>query len=137
MSYKKWFDSHEKKHKLIVDKLLEKNYTQTEIVEYFRWENIKESNKDFCPLFKDDKKCHDIKNLNCYLCACPNFRFDDDAQTEKSICSINSKNGKLLESNGVIHQDCTECILPHKERFINKYFDTTWHDIMLSCQKRD
>jgi len=136
MNYKEWFDSHAKKHKTIVDKLLLKNYSQEQIIEYFKWENLKESDRDFCPLFKDDKKCHDMENLNCYLCACSNFRFDDNSLVQKSSCSINSKNGKLLEFDGVIHQDCSSCILPHKERFIKKYFDTDWMKIMFLCQEK-
>jgi Zn-finger protein len=130
MSYKSWFDNHAKKHKEIVDRLLEKNFCKSEIIEYFRWENISKSDKEFCPLFKDNQKCHDIENLNCFLCACPHFRFDDDSEKQKSSCSINSKNGKLLEFNGTIHQDCSNCLIPHKENFISKVYKTSWLDIM-------
>lgn len=130
MSYKEWFDAHALKHKSIVDRLLEQGYDKYEIIAYFRWENIKDSDVDFCPLFKDNQKCHEMEDLNCYLCACPNFCFDDDAQRVKSSCAIDSKNGKEIESNGVIHQDCSGCLLPHKERFIDKYFDTDWLKIM-------
>ena len=49
-----------------------------EVIAYFKFENMVKKEPDFCPLYKDNKKCHDMKELNCYLCACPNFRFDDE-----------------------------------------------------------
>lgn len=52
--------------------------TKQEIIEYFRFENMVKNEPDFCPLYKDNKKCHDMEDLNCYLCACPHFRFDDN-----------------------------------------------------------
>jgi Zn-finger protein len=135
MSYKAWFDAHAAKHRSIVDKLLLEGYTQEKIIEYFRWENLKETDEDFCPLFAQDKKCHDTNDLNCYFCGCPNFRFDDNAPREKSSCSINSKNGEQIEFDGIIHQDCTNCLLPHKEKIIRKYFDTDWSKIMSEVVK--
>ena len=77
MGYLNWFKAHGEKHKKIVDRLLEDNLTNNEIVEYFEYENLKNSEPEFCPLFAKDKKCHSIENLNCYLCGCPNFRFSD------------------------------------------------------------
>ncbi len=130
MSYEEWFEAHALKHKQIVDRLVAQGYTQEHIVEYFRWENIKETDVDFCPLFAKNEKCHDMEDLNCYLCGCPNFRFDDDAPVIKSSCSVNSKNGSTIEVNGIIHQDCSGCLLPHKERFIHKYFDLDWKKVM-------
>ncbi len=127
MTYLKWFNSHAKKHKKIVDSL--KNKTDDEIIEYFRWDNISKSDVDFCPLFKEGKKCHDIQNLNCYLCACPNFRFDDNASKIKSYCSIDSKNGRKLFVNEEIHQDCSGCVVAHSEKYIKKYFDRDWKRI--------
>ncbi len=42
-----------------------------------------EKENDFCLLYKDNKKCHDYEDLNCYLCACPYFRFDDEGISKK------------------------------------------------------
>ena len=77
MSYTSWFDEHATKHKKIVDKLLKSNYTKEQMIEYFDFDNMVEKETSFCPLYADNKKCHDMESLNCYLCACPNFRFDD------------------------------------------------------------
>jgi Zn-finger protein len=125
MSYLSWFTQHAKKHADIVKKV-----DSEKLIKYFRWENISKTDVEFCPLFKDNKKCHDIENLNCYLCACPNFRFDDNAKKIKSWCSIDSKDGRQIEHNGIIHQDCSNCTIPHDELYIKKHFDTDWKEIM-------
>ncbi len=97
MTYLSWFKIHSQKHKEIVKKV-----AVDKLVSYFRWENISKSDVDFCPLFVENKKCHAIGDLNCYLCACSNFRFDDEALRVKSWCSIDSKDGKAFESDGVL-----------------------------------
>jgi len=54
-------------------------------------------------LYERGKRCHDIEPLNCYLCACPHFRFDDSGfsqtagKTLKSYCDIDAKEGKTIE----------------------------------------
>ncbi len=135
MSYLIWFNQHANKHKKIVDKLLAKGYNKEEIIDYFCWDNLSKKEIDFCPLFKDNKKCHDIQKLNCYLCACPNFRFDDNAFSIKSHCHIDSKDGKQATYNGIIHQDCSACTVPHHKAYIEKHFDLDWHKIMKQCHE--
>ncbi len=137
MSYLSWFDTHASKHKKIVDKLIALNYSKEEIVKYFDFDNMVKKEIEFCPLYKDNKKCHDMDELNCYLCACPNFRFDDnglDSDKEFKIlseCSIN--NGEKFVGEGVIHQDCSSCNLPHHKTYILKNFSHDWREIMKDC----
>lgn len=139
MSYKSWFDEHAAKHKTIVDKLFRKNYTKEQIVEYFEFENMVKNETDFCPLYKENKKCHDINSLNCYLCACPNFRFNDagvekmDNKTKYSFCSIDSKDGKAGIYGDKIHQDCSRCTIPHHKDYVLKHFDFDWGKVMQKC----
>jgi len=133
MSYLEWFEKHAQKHKAIVDKLLQKGYGKEEIIDYFCWDNLHRAEVDFCPLFPEGKKCHEVEKLNCYLCACPNFRFDDEAKRVKSFCSIDSKDGGQIEHNGVVHQDCSGCLIPHRRSFVQKHFDTEWKKIMKEC----
>lgn len=134
MNYKKWFLAHGEKHRKIIKKL--KNKSDDEIIEYFKFENMVKNEPDFCPLYKDNKKCHNIENLQCYLCACPHFRFSDSGienENEKilySFCSINSKKGSKFENKNCIHQDCSNCLIPHKKQYIKKHFDKNWFDIM-------
>ena len=131
MSYKEWFNSHAKKHKIIVNRL--KNQSCEEIIEYFVWENLSKTDVDFCPLFKENRKCHDIKDLNCYLCACPNFCFDDNAKEIKSYCSIDSKKGKKFYHKGTVHQDCSGCFVPHNKKYIKEHFNRCWKMIFGNC----
>ena len=134
MSYEKWFQSHGKKHKEIMQKLTK--LSDNEVIAYFRFENMVQKEPDFCPLYKENKKCHDMEVLNCYLCACPNFRFDDEGISKKedktiySICSIDSKDGDIFQTEEAIHQDCSGCLVPHRETYIKKHFSRNWFEIM-------
>ena len=134
MSYSTWFTAHGDKHKKIMQKLT--TLSDDEVVAYFRFENMVEKEPDFCPLYKENKKCHEIEILNCYLCACPNFRFDDDGISKKesrtiySICNIDSKDGDIFQTEEAIHQDCSGCLIPHREAYIKKHFSRDWFEIM-------
>jgi len=134
MSYSTWFTTHGKKHQEIMKKLT--LLSDDEVIAYFRFENMVEKEPDFCPLYKDNKKCHEIELLNCYLCACPNFRFDDKGIAKKeektlySICNIKSKHGSTFETKEAIHQNCSGCLIPHQESYIKKYFSREWFEIM-------
>ena len=136
MSYASWVQEHYKKHKKIVQKLLKHGYDKERIIEYFDFDNMVKNEIDFCPLYKENKKCHDLEELNCYLCACPNFRFNDegidkvDGKTRYSLCSIDSKNGKAGVFGGVIHQDCSGCSVPHTKEYVRKHFDLDWIKIV-------
>lgn len=136
MGYNEWLLGHAKKHKAIVDKLLKQGYDKERIIDYFEFENMVQNEPDFCPLYAKNKKCHDIEELNCYLCACPNFRFSDtgidkiESKTRYSFCSINSKDGRVGIYREKIHQDCSGCSVPHSKEYILKHFDTDWMEIM-------
>jgi 16S rRNA C967 or C1407 C5-methylase (RsmB/RsmF family) len=77
-----------------------------------------------------------MEGLNCYLCACPNFRFDDEGlykEGEKvtySTCSIASEDGAQFVSENAIHQDCSGCTVPHHESYIRKNFNRDWFEVM-------
>ena len=137
MSYASWFERHAKKHKKIVDKLLEKGLSEKEIVEYFDFDNMVKEEPKFCPLYQTNTKCHDMDNLNCYLCACPYFRFNDDGLDSyngfKILSNCNINNGTKLKSKDVIHHDCSTCSVPHHQEFVLKNFNTDWKKIMNNC----
>ena len=143
MSYNQWFEAHAAKHRQIIQKLLKQGYSNDSIVEYFHFENMLEKEPEFCPLYAQERKCHDMKRLNCYLCACPNFRFDDNAQpdasgkTRYSYCAIDSKEGGTIEHHGALHQDCSKCTVPHHLNYVKEHFDTEWLEIMKACRPRD
>lgn len=141
MGYSAWFHKHAAKHKAIVDKLLSRGMDKDAIIDYFVYENMVQNEPAFCPLYKKNKKCHEMEHLNCYLCACPNFRFSDEGIVEKNAllqmsgCAINRKQGRLIESKGKLHQDCTFCTLPHERTYIEMVFDTDWLEIMKRCEE--
>lgn len=134
MTYKDWCDEHALKHGNVMAKL--KGLSTDVIIEYFEYDNMKQKEPDFCFLYAQNKKCHDMEKLNCYLCACPHFRFDDmgikkiGEKTLYSFCSINHKNGAIFESERAMHQDCSHCLVPHKSDFVKKLFDKKWNNIM-------
>lgn len=140
MGYSEWFDEHAAKHKAIVEKLLKRGYSREQIIDYFDFDNMAEAEPDFCPLYAEKKKCHDMEKLNCYLCACPNFRFSDsgirteNGKTVYSECAIGSKEGKAGIFGDAIHQDCSGCTVPHHRDYIEKVFDTEWKKIMAKCR---
>ena len=134
MNYSTWFEGHGQKHQNIMKKL--EGLSEEEVIQYFRFENMVEKEPDFCYLYKENKKCHEMEILNCYLCACPHFRFDDEgiskeeSKTVYSICSIESKNGYQFVSDDAVHQDCSASTVPHHEAYIKKHFSRDWFDIM-------
>ena len=138
MGYNEWFKNHADKHKKIIDKLVGKNYSKEQIINYFDFDNMIKEELEFCPLYAKNQKCHDIESLNCYLCACPNFRFNEDGLGIYNEFKILSKcdihNGKEFAGKGVIHHDCSSCSVPHHKAFIDKNFDLDWKKIMKSCK---
>jgi hypothetical protein len=134
MTYTEWFESHAKKHEEIMQTLI--HLSDDEVIDYFIYENMQEKHPDFCPLYEQNTKCHDIKELNCYLCACNHFRFSEEGlkkeglKTVYSLCAIDAKEGKIFESEDIIHQDCSSCLIPHKRSVIKKYFFREWRVVM-------
>jgi len=140
LSYNIWVKKHAAVHKTIIAKLIKQGLSKEQIIDYFDFENMKEKERDFCPLYAKNKKCHEMQELNCYLCACPNFRFNDagfknvDGKTEFSYCSIASKDGKQGIYGDAIHQDCSQCSVPHHRSYVEKHFHLEWAEIMKVCK---
>jgi len=136
MTYLEWFESHSKRHTTLVATLSHLN--DRELIQYFDYDNISQKHPDFCPLFAQGVKCHDMERLNCYLCACPYFRFDDESKWVDggrvvSYCSINAKDSATFEYNDTIHNDCSHCLIPHRIGFIRKQFSRNFKEIMCDC----
>jgi len=140
MTYNEWVQAQGKRHKTIIKKLLKQEFTKEQIIEYFDFENMKIKEMDFCPLYAENKKCHDMEKLNCYLCSCPYFRFKDDGiqkleeKTQFSFCSIDAKDGKAGVYGDAIHHDCSGCTVPHSRAYVKKNFDLDWNQIMKECE---
>ena len=135
MVYNDWFEAHAKKHAAIVQKLQAQGLDEFDIVQYFIFENMVENEPDFCELYATKTKCHEMYELNCYMCGCPHFRFYQSPPTQEdlavhSTCSISSKRGKRAIKEGEIHQDCSGCTIPHAEDYIFRKFDADWRKMM-------
>ncbi len=134
MGYLQWYKVFASKHRAIVEEL--KGLSDEEVLAYFDYDNMRKRHPDFCHLYAEGIKCHDIEDLNCYLCACPLFRFCDtgiDKIGEKirySLCAIDSRWSATVETDTTVHQDCSNCPVPHRWSFIEKYFDRDWRNIM-------
>lgn len=130
MTYEEWIESHAIKHKKLLEKL--SHLSDDELIEYFDFDNMVQNEPDFCPLYETNTKCHDIKQLNCYLCACPHFRLENT----KSFCAIDAKDGgEFIAPDGFIHQDCSKCSIPHKTKYIETNFNRDWKIIMKDVVK--
>jgi Zn-finger protein len=140
MTYLEWYETHAGKHRAIVEKLVAQGYDEQAIIDYFEFENMVENEPQFCLLYETKTKCHDMERLNCYLCACPYFRFSDAGikrmgeDTLYSRCSIDAAEGTTMTWEHAIHQDCSNCHIPHKQPFIKKVFDRDWRTIMKACE---
>jgi len=125
VQYKAWFEKHQHKHQNILAKLADRSVD--EVIEYFDYENMRIHESDFCPLYAQNIKCHDIQELNCYFCACPHFEFDDAGlervgqKIRYSRCVINAREGKEYIDDNAIHQDCSDCTLPHSKAYVAKW----------------
>tara|TARA_Y100000310_G_C20556060_1_gene750574 strand:- start:351 stop:755 length:405 start_codon:yes stop_codon:yes gene_type:complete len=75
-----------------------------------------------CTLYKQGKSCHPkIKDLNCLLCACPNY----NSKIDQGGCKIQSKKGKwakpyIYSKSGKVW-DCSDCKINHTPKEVEKY----------------
>ena len=83
-----------------------------------------ETEPNFCLLYAEKKKCHNVEYLNCFHCACPHFIFKEEGLYEKdgftifSECSLG--HGGQFTHEKKIHQDCTDCTIPHNKSYVKK-----------------
>lgn len=120
MTFLEWTIKHKEDRGTILEKLKDK--TVDEVAEYFNYENMVEAELSFCPLYATKTKCHNIDNLNCFLCACPFFEYSDtvpitikDGIEVMSICNINSKEANTYIVGNKQQCDCSNCTIPHKQ----------------------
>ncbi len=136
MTYSDWYEEHSKKHAAIMKKLEADGLDEYDIIQYFIFDNMVEKEPDFCELYATKTKCHEMYELNCYMCGCPHFRFyqspvmQDDLEFH-SVCAINSKRGKrFYTEEQQVHQDCSGCNVPHGEDYILRNFNHDWLQMM-------
>ena len=74
-----------------------------------------------CDYYKQEKSCHpEIEDLNCYLCACPNYK----SELLEGACKIKSKKGKYHHHKNLPKGkvwDCSDCTVNRTAKEIEKY----------------
>ena len=124
MTYKEWADSEALRKGQIILKLQGQGKSVVDIVDYFDYENMVVMEPNYCGLYRDCIKCHDVEELNCFFCGCPYFKFDDKGLTKRkdkvvySTCVIDAIKGVEFVTENAIHQDCTDCSIPHRKEFV-------------------
>jgi Zn-finger protein len=92
------------------------------IIEHTSFEKRSKRDKSECPYYELEKPCHDIEDLNCLLCACPNYESD----TLKGGCRINSSYGKITEHENLPEGqvwDCSNCSIGHDKDFVKSWLE--------------
>lgn len=92
----------------------------------------KNESKLQCPYYELGKPCHDIYDLNCFLCACPNYESDK----LEGGCRISSIFGKMtFHANlpaGKIW-DCSSCCVNHSPKEVEKYLREHIKELKDNC----
>ena len=86
------------------------------ILEGWDFEKRKEK-KEECPCFSS-KRCHDIGELNCFFCFCPNY----DLSKEEGGCKIGNplEKGRWFSLKEGRIWDCSNCVWPHEKENVKK-----------------
>tara|TARA_Y100000310_G_C20640218_1_gene793489 strand:+ start:672 stop:1106 length:435 start_codon:yes stop_codon:yes gene_type:complete len=75
-----------------------------------------------CPYYVSNKKCHDLEDLNCFLCACPNY----NSGSLIGGCEIESKSGKWHYHKNLPKGkvwDCFDCSVNHSSGEVRDYIE--------------
>ena len=84
---------------------------------------------DYCPYIKKKEPCHpNVEDLNCFLCACPNY----DSEKDDGGCNINSKNGKIQYHESLPLGkvwDCSDCQVNHTPGEVKRYITRNFEEI--------
>ena len=92
------------------------------IIEAMSFDKRSKRNPEKCPYYKQNPPthCHPIKDLNCLLCACPNY----NSKILEGGCYINSKGGKYVYHKNLPAGrvwDCSDCQVNHSKKEVEKY----------------
>lgn len=86
------------------------------LIEEWDFEKRKGTHPEECICYTQNKKCHNIENLNCLFCYCPNY----DMSVKEGTCRISSVKVKYVDKHEKKILDCTDCDFPHKKENIKK-----------------
>ena len=121
MTYKEWQEDFETKRYMILINLQDK--TDEEVYRYFMYDNMRQNHPEHCGLYVQGIKCHQVDDLNCFNCGCPDFEILEppvaltNGCTVYSVCKSASRFADNFQGDDSteIHCDCSKCVLPHKK----------------------
>jgi len=89
----------------------------------------KQKHQRKCPYYKNEESCHpEIKELNCFLCACPEYI----SEKEEGGCKINSEYGKFTHHENLPAGkvwDCSGCNLYHKKDSVRTFLEKNLEEL--------
>jgi Zn-finger protein len=97
-----------KMHEMANEIIAERN---TSLIEEWDFEKRKKENPHGCICYEESKKCHDMEDLNCFFCYCPEY----DRTIKEGGCKIDSSKGKYIDNHEGKIWDCSDCDFPHKK----------------------
>jgi len=93
------------------------------IIKETSFQTRKKKYPDKCPYYQTNKSCHpEISELNCFLCACPNYI----SEKTEGGCKINSKKGKWHFHKNLPKGriwDCSDCQINHSPQEVKGYLE--------------
>lgn len=96
------------------------------ILSDFSFENRRKKHSEECPCYQQNKPCHNIpiKELNCFLCYCPNY----DTERAEGGCKIGNPEDKGKWFYHACHEkgriwDCSDCGYPNRKEVVKKYLN--------------
>ncbi|MCX6750770.1 MAG: hypothetical protein NTZ83_04895, partial [Candidatus Pacearchaeota archaeon] len=92
------------------------------IIEAMSFDKRSKRNPEKCPYYQKNppRPCHEVKELNCLLCACPNY----NSKELEGGCTINSKRGEWFYHQNLPAGrvwDCSDCNVNHSKKEIENY----------------
>ena len=99
-----------------------------EIIEHTSYDIRSLEHPDRCSYYSSGEKCHDLEDLNCFLCACPNYQ----SGKLEGGCEINSNNGKWHHHKNLpkgFVWDCTDCQTNHGPEEVKHYIKENFDEL--------
>jgi len=93
------------------------------LVDGFDFDKRKKDCPNECPCYGENKPCHKMVDLNCFLCYCPEY----DLNKSEGGCKLGNPQGK---GKWFVHAalpegkiwDCSDCTHPHEKEVAKTYF---------------
>ena len=134
MTYKEWFDAHGAKHQKIMKNWMASPMKRSLPISVLRtWWRKNPSSVHFTKKIKNATRWKSSTVTSAPVPTSDSMTgvcIEKEGRTYYSDCNIHAREGKAFVSESAVHQDCSACLLPHKESFVRKVFTRNWFGIM-------